>query len=62
VTGASGWEVGNEQVTTTKRNGACEVCGDRLANAANSSPVCMTYGDGRIGQLENGYKCIGNKK
>lgn len=52
-------------ITTTNRNGACEVCGDQSGRCRRPQQgeihLCMTYGDGRIGQIENGYKCIGNK-
>ena len=51
-------------IPTTKRNGACEVCGDESGKCRRPRPgeihLCMTYGDARNGQLENGYKCIAN--
>ena len=52
-------------IPTTKRNGACYVCGDESGKCRRPQHgdihLCMTYGDARIGQLENGYKCIANK-
>jgi len=63
VTGAFGWRWAMSKFITTKRNGACEVSAISLANADDNRNTCaMTYGWTRIGQLENGYKCIGNKK
>ncbi|MDX2099909.1 MAG: plasmid replication protein, CyRepA1 family [Leptolyngbyaceae cyanobacterium bins.59] len=49
-------------IPTTKRNGACEICGDtsgkcrRLADA--DIHLCMTFGDARKGEVQNGYKCL----
>lgn len=47
---------------TTKRNGACEICGDesgkcrRLENT--QIHLCMTFADARKGEVQNGYKCL----
>jgi len=47
---------------TTKRNGACEVCGSETGKCRrhidNELHLCMTYADARLGRIENGFKCV----
>jgi hypothetical protein len=49
-------------IPTTQRNGACEICDDvsgkcrRLSDA--DIHLCMTFADARVGELQNGFKCV----
>lgn len=45
---------------TTKRNGACEICGDESGKCRRIADIhlCMTFADVRQGIVQNGYKCV----
>ncbi|MEP0913291.1 hypothetical protein NDI45_20475 [Leptolyngbya sp. GB1-A1] len=49
-------------IPTTRKKGACEVCGDESGKCRRPREgnihLCMTFADARKGQIENGYKCI----
>lgn len=47
-------------IPTTKRNGACEICGNVNGNCRRISELhlCMTFIDARRGEILHGYKCV----
>ncbi|NJO66125.1 MAG: hypothetical protein HC832_00405 [Leptolyngbyaceae cyanobacterium RM1_405_57] len=47
-------------IPTTRRNGACEVCGDESGKCRRHEDLhlCMTFANARGGEVQNGLKCI----
>lgn len=45
---------------TSKRNGACEVCGDESSKCRRYEEIhlCMSFADAKLGEVQNGMKCI----
>jgi hypothetical protein len=50
----------NRFISTTKRNGSCEVCGDTSGKCRriDALHLCMTESDARLGESIRGYRCV----
>jgi hypothetical protein len=53
-------------IQANSKIGACEVCGDDSGKCRRLTGgelhLCMTYSDTKVGQIENGFKCVANKQ
>ncbi|NER98617.1 MAG: hypothetical protein F6J86_33140, partial [Symploca sp. SIO1B1] len=51
---------------TTKKSQPCEICGDTSGKCRTHRDgellLCMTFSGSRLGEIENGYKCLGHTK